>query len=73
VPLDQEHLLRMERQPGGYESRPYIHVGKGLDARITRAVFYHLVDLGEKKAGDEGTLFGVWSRGEFFSLGAFEE
>jgi hypothetical protein len=41
----------------------------GLEARLTRPVFYELVELGaEERIGGE-PLFGVWSGGAFFRLG----
>lgn len=69
VPLDPDHALRVDTDAATGEPKPYIHVGKGLDARILRSVFYHLVDIGEEKAGGEEAQFGVWSRGHFFKIG----
>lgn len=66
VTLDAEHPLRMEEDKVSGEPRPYIHVRKGLEARVARSVFYHLVEHGESR--DDGT-FGVRSSGLFFSLG----
>ena len=49
---------------------PYIHVRRGLEARIARAVYYDLVDAGEMhQVGGEET-FGVWSDGVFFPFAA---
>jgi len=67
VTLDAAHPLRMAEDADGGAPRPYIHVRKGLEARIARAVFYHLVERGESSA--DGT-FGVWSSGQFFALGS---
>src|SRR5690606_31530809 len=66
VTLDAEHELRVEEDEATSEPRPYVHVRKGREARIARPVFYHLVARGESR--DDGT-FGVWSSGQFFSLG----
>lgn len=66
VTLDADHPLRVTEDPVTGEPRPYIHVRKGLEARIARAVFYHLVERGE--SSDTGA-FGVWSGGRFFTLG----
>jgi uncharacterized protein len=46
---------------------PYIHVRQGLDARISRNVFYQLADIAEP--ADEPGIMGVWSEGRFFVLG----
>lgn len=51
---------------GGDGPRPYLHVRRGLDALIARAVFYELADLAV--AGENGAM-GVWSGGVFFPLG----
>lgn len=57
--------LRVETDPVSGEPAPYVHVRRGLEARIDRAVFYELVDLAEERDG----LLGVSSGGEFFPLG----
>lgn len=67
VTLDAGHGLRIAEAEDG-EPRPYIHVRKGLEARIARAVFYHLIERGESDPANPGK-FGVWSSGQFFELG----
>ena len=52
--------------------RPYILVRDSLEAKLTRSVFYHLVDLGVEHDTPEGERFGVWSDGYFFELGNLE-
>jgi hypothetical protein len=61
-----DNPIRVETDPQTDEPAPYVHVRKGLEARISRAVFYQLADLAVM--GDAG-LLGVWSSGVFFSLG----
>jgi uncharacterized protein len=68
VTLDTSHALRVVHDPASSEPRPYVHVRKGLEARLARAVYYHLVEIGE--IGDDGDIFGVWSCGQFFALGS---
>ena len=68
VTLDAAHPLRMEEDRQSGEPRPYVHVRRGLEARIARSVFYHLVECGEPGPGGDGG-FGVWSAGQFFRLG----
>ena len=63
-----DHPIRVETDPASGAPRPYILIRDGLEARILRPVFYHLVDLGEA----EGDRFGVWSSGRFFPLGTLE-
>ena len=64
VLLDAAHPLTAGVDDG--EPHPLLHLKRGLDARLTRALFYRLVDLAEAR-GDE---FGVESAGSWFSLGA---
>ncbi len=68
VVLDSDHPLRITHDAGTGEPRPYLHVRKGLEARLARPVYYHLIDRGEPAADDQGN-FGVWSSGTFFPLG----
>ncbi len=69
VAIDEDHPLRVVVDDATGAPRPYITVRPGLDARLIRPVFYQLVDLGiEERVGD-ATLYGVWSKGEFFPLG----
>ncbi|MGD9507645.1 MAG: DUF1285 domain-containing protein [Geminicoccaceae bacterium] len=70
VPVDEAHPLSMRPQPDGAEA-PYICVRDSLDARVTRSVFYHLVELAEP-APDGVDEVGVWSSGRFFPLGAID-
>jgi hypothetical protein len=47
--------------------RPSIRVRDGLDARITRAVYYELVEMALAEAASPP---GIWSEGCFFALEA---
>lgn len=44
----------------------------GLEALILRAVYYHLVELGDYHRSDGKLMFGVWSCGVFFPLGEID-
>ncbi len=49
------------------EPAPYLHVRDGLEARLSRTLYYELATL----ALDEGNApIGLWSAGAFFSLEA---
>ena len=69
VMADAEHPIRIETDPATGEPRPYILVRDGLEARILRPVYYQLVELGEFRQTGSGETFGVWSGGQFFTLG----
>ena len=62
-----ENPIRVETDPPTQEPAPYLHVRAGLEARISRAVFYQLADIGVP--GDDENELGVWSSGVFFPLG----
>lgn len=62
-----EHPIRVETDAAG-EPRPYLLVRGGLEALITRPVFYELVDHAEERGGE----FGLASNGAWFPIGAVE-
>ncbi len=61
--------IRVETDPETNEPAPYVHVRKGLEARIARAAFYQLADLSVPGDGEDAGYLGVWSGGQFFRLG----
>jgi uncharacterized protein len=69
VEADESHPIRVETDPRTAEPSPYILIRAGLEARLSRSVFYQLVDLGGEETVDGNRLFGVWSNGKFFPLG----
>jgi hypothetical protein len=69
VTADGAHPLRVATDPTSAAPRPYILVRDGLEARLTRPVFYQLVDLGGEERVGGAVRFGVWSKTEFFPLG----
>jgi hypothetical protein len=69
VEAGPDHPIRVEIGPDNGAPRPYLHVRRGLEARIERPVFYELVAMGEERAGEEGPVLGVVSKGVFFPLG----
>jgi uncharacterized protein len=62
------HALRFELQPANGGLKPYLHVRRDLWAKVTRALFYDLVALGEERDVDGKAMFGVVSGGEFFAM-----
>jgi hypothetical protein len=65
VTAGPDHPIRVAFDPVTAEPAPYVTVHDGLEALISRAVYYELVERGEI----QGDRFGVWSDGAFFSLG----
>jgi hypothetical protein len=69
------HALRFEQEATG-GLKPYLHVRRDLWAKLTRALFYDLVALGEEREVDGRVMFGVASSGEFYAMaeaGALKE
>jgi hypothetical protein len=62
------HALRFEPQAGNGGLKPYLHVRRELWAKVTRALFYDLVELGEERDVGGKAMFGVVSGGEFFAM-----
>lgn len=69
VCLDASHRLQMTVDPLTQAPRPYIHIRNNLQALISRAVFYQLVDIATEMHRDGKREIGVMSSGEWFSLG----
>ncbi|MFD2182281.1 DUF1285 domain-containing protein [Rhodoplanes azumiensis] len=72
VACDAEHALRFEPEPGTGGLKPYLHVRRGLWARVVRPVYYDLVARGEERAVDGRLMFGVASGAAFFPMVAVE-
>ena len=59
VTLDRAHALRVAD-----DNAPYVHIRRGLEARIARPVYYQLAEMAIEKHG----RLGVRSGGDFFPL-----
>ncbi len=62
------HALRFTPEPATGGLKPYLHVRRDLWAKVTRALFYDLVELGEERDVAGTRMFGVASKGEFFAM-----
>lgn len=67
VACDGGHRLRFEMAADGGLT-PYLHVRSDLWAKVTRALYYDLVDMGEERVVDGQPMFGIESGGEFFAM-----
>lgn len=70
VTAGPEHPIRVRVDPETGEPRPYIGLGDGIEARISRPVFYELVELCEEREEHGDVRLGVWSKETFFALGS---
>ncbi len=62
------HALRFEQDAENGGLAPYLHVRRELWAKVTRALFYDLVELGEEREIDGVVMFGVASGGEYYAM-----
>jgi len=72
VTCDSAHRLRFEAASDGGLT-PYLHIRADLWAKVTRALYYDLVDMGEERVVDGRQMFGVASGGEFFAMADAEQ
>jgi len=68
VACGPEHALRFVPEPNTGGLKPYLHVRRDLWAKVTRALFYDLVELGEERNVGGERMFGVASGAEFFAM-----
>lgn len=67
IDCDAAHGLRFEDAARGGLA-PYLHVRAGLWAKLSRPLYYELVDLGEIRQIGGEEIFGVASNGVFFAI-----
>jgi len=68
VAAGPDHALRFEPEADTGGLKPYLHVRRDLWAKVTRALFYDLVERGEEREIDGNAKFGVASGGAFFVM-----
>ncbi len=68
VACGPQHALRFEPEPATGGLKPYLHVRRDLWAKVTRALFYDLVELGEERDVGGQRMFGIASDSEFFPM-----
>lgn len=68
VTCGRDNPLRFEPEPATGGLKPFLHVRRDLWAKVTRALFYDLVELGEEREVGGTRMFGVASGAEFFAM-----
>lgn len=68
VEAGPEHPLRFAREEGSDGLKPYLHVRGRLEALVSRAVMYDLVELGETVETGGRAVFAIRSGGETFAV-----
>jgi hypothetical protein len=74
--LDGDHPLDWRRPPPKLAQSgliPYVNMRHGLDARLSRPVYYELAALGEEHDAGGASGYGVWSAGRFFGFPRHED
>ena len=64
VTVGPDHPVRFARDPRSDGLKPYIRVRGRLEALVTRALYYDLVEI----AVEQDNRLGIWSGGAFFPL-----
>ncbi len=62
------HALRFDEDATNGGLKPMLHIRDGLWAKVTRALFYDLVELGQEREAAGKAMFGVVSGGEFYPM-----
>ena len=76
VDAGPDHPMRFDFDQANHGLKPYLHVRGRLEARVTRALCYDLVELASEKEIEGESYLGIWSAGRFFSIapaGSFEQ
>jgi len=68
VSCGPQHALRFEPEVGTGGLKPYLHIRRDLWAKVTRALFFDLVAIGEEREVEGKAMFGVLSMGAFFPM-----
>ncbi len=73
VEAGADHPLRFVIHGENRELKPYLHVRGRLEALVSRAVMYELVELGEEAEIDGVKMFAIRSGGVLFPIMATDE
>lgn len=68
VVADRRHPLRVGESAEGMPL-PAVALGRGLEARLSRSVFYRLVDMAVREPGADGECLVVYSGAERIVMG----
>jgi hypothetical protein len=71
VIVSKDHPLFMNEDGPAVGPSPYVHVRGGMNALLSRPVYYRLVEAASAHP-DKPHIMGVWSKGQFFALGSLE-
>ena len=69
IVASKDYPIRVNIDKKTNQPSPYVLIRKNLEAKISRSVFYELVDIAEHHKNK----FGVWSGGSFFPFSDSKE
>jgi hypothetical protein len=69
VEAGPDNAIRVGADPVTGEPAPYLHVRRGLEARLRRPVFYELVEMARERDTPDGPTLGVTSNSVWFPVG----
>lgn len=68
VACGPDHPIRFEHERENGGLKPYVTVRGGLEALVTRALCYDLLELAIEDGASDGARMGLWSGGAYFAL-----
>lgn len=68
VRAGNDNQLRFAKE-GEEKLKPYLHIRHGLEARLSRPVYYELANLAQPENEQPEAAIGIWSGGCFFPIG----
>jgi hypothetical protein len=68
VTAGPEHRIRFAVEDRSRGLKPYLLVRGRLEALVTRALYYDLVELAVEHDTEDGRKLGLWSGGAFFPM-----
>jgi hypothetical protein len=68
VEVDHDHPLRFVVQPPEDALKPYVLVRGGLEALLSRALVFDLIECAVREEVDGQEMLGVWSNTAFFPI-----
>lgn len=68
----KDNPIFMDETGPAVGASPYVHVRSGLNALLSRPVYYQLVDRAVPSPKNDASV-GVWSKGQFFILGSLND
>ena len=66
------HELSFEKSDDQDSLKPYVHIRSGLEARLSRPVYYELANQVEEHVIEGKPHLGVWSSGQFYQIEALD-